>query len=86
MAAILTLDSLAELLTQAPTLETVPVSDPDATFVLDSLGLTWLVHLLDEKHHMTVDLADPRLLEPTSLRRLLEHVNGAAMREGTPGV
>ncbi|GAB1690769.1 hypothetical protein [Krasilnikovia sp. M28-CT-15] len=82
MNSPLTLRALAELLAEAPVLDTVPASDPDQPFVLDSLGLTWLVHLLEDKHGITVDLDDSQLREPTTLRRLLGHVNVTADREG----
>ncbi|MFI9170780.1 acyl carrier protein [Streptomyces lincolnensis] len=46
----------------------------DAELVLDSLGLVWLLHVLEERHGLIVEPSDEDIAGLTSLRRLTAYL------------
>ncbi|MER6140597.1 acyl carrier protein [Streptomyces sparsogenes] len=48
--------------------------DEDAELVLDSLGLVWLLHLVEERHGLVVEPTDGDIADLTSLRRLTAYL------------
>ncbi len=49
---------------------------------LDSLALTWLVHVLDERYGVHVDLDDPRLAQFDSIAGIVRTVDAIAAAPG----
>ncbi|MFE7273472.1 acyl carrier protein [Streptomyces sp. NPDC057623] len=49
----------------------------DAELVLDSLGLVWLLHVLEERHGLVVEPSDEDIAGLTSLRRLTDYLRAA---------
>ncbi|WLW53544.1 acyl carrier protein [Streptomyces sp. YU58] len=57
--------------------------DEDAELVLDSLGLVWLLHVLEERHGLVVEPSDEDIAGLTSLRRLTAYLRG--VQDGVQG-
>ncbi|WP_338898924.1 acyl carrier protein [Streptomyces sp. TG1A-60] len=49
----------------------------DAELVLDSLGLVWLLHVVEERYGLVVEPGDEDIARLTSLRRLTEFLSAA---------
>ena len=84
MAAV-TYDVLVALLATNPNLEAAARLGPDEEFVLDSLALTWLVHLVEEEYGVLLDPADPRLRDTTTLRTILACATGVGAAAANRG-
>lgn len=65
---------LHELLSGPEVLGT-PV-EPDEPFVLESLALTWLVHLLEERFGLDADPDDSRMSGTTNEAAMWEYLSG----------
>ncbi|WP_234379605.1 acyl carrier protein [Streptomyces caniscabiei] len=92
--AVLTTGLVRELLSDRKIFPGVPDDlDEDAELVLDSLGLVWLLHVVEERYGLVVELDDEDIAGLTSLRRLTEFLGTAGTSEvaatadaaGTPG-
>ncbi|MET8980056.1 phosphopantetheine-binding protein [Streptomyces sp. NPDC004539] len=57
----------------------------DAELVLDSLGLVWLLHVVEERYGLTVEPSDEEIFELTSLRRLTAYLNAASAKPAEEG-
>ncbi|MFF7390239.1 acyl carrier protein [Streptomyces scabiei] len=80
--AVLTTGLVRELLSDRKIFPGVPDDlDEDAELVLDSLGLVWLLHVVEERYGLVVEPADEDIAGLTSLRRLTEFLGAA----GNPG-
>jgi acyl carrier protein len=74
----LTTDTVRELLSDRKIFPGVPDDlGEDAELVLDSLGLVWLLHTLEERHGLVVEPTDEDIAGLTSLRRLTEFLRAA---------
>ena len=81
----LTTDTVRELLADRKIFPGVPEDlDEDAELVLDSLGLVWLLHVVEERYGLVVEPGDDDILQLTSLRRLTEFLR-AAPRDAAEG-
>ncbi|MGW0943141.1 acyl carrier protein [Streptomyces sp. NPDC002623] len=49
----------------------------DAELVLDSLGLVWLLHVVEERYGLVVEPSDEDIAGLTSLRRLTDYLSAA---------
>lgn len=79
--AVLTTGLVRELLADRKIFPGVPDDlGEDAELILDSLGLVWLLHVVEERYGLVVDLDDEDIADLTSLRRLTEFLGAA----GTP--
>ncbi|MEE1834442.1 hypothetical protein [Streptomyces sp. SP17KL33] len=79
--AVLTTGLVRELLSDRKIFPGVPDDlDEDAELVLDSLGLVWLLHVVEERYGLIVEPRDEDIAGLTSLRRLTEFLGAA----GTP--
>ncbi|WP_433616663.1 phosphopantetheine-binding protein [Dactylosporangium sp. CA-139114] len=83
MPPSITAADLAELLAQVIP-DSPRITDPDTPFVLDSLMLTWLLHLLEERHGVALAGDEPQLDDELTLNELAELINGAARAETAP--
>lgn len=80
--AVLTIGLVRELLSDRKIFPGVPDDlDEDAELVLDSLGLVWLLHVVEERYGLVVEPDDEDIAGLTSLRRLTDFLGTA----GTPG-
>lgn len=59
--------------------------DDDTELALDSLGLLWLLHQVQERYGLAVDPADADLDDLTSIRRITAYLNEAGARAGLVG-
>jgi acyl carrier protein len=59
--------------------------DDDAELALDSLGLVWLLHQVQERYGLAVEPSDSDIDELISIRRITAYLNEAARREGLVG-
>lgn len=50
----------------------------DTELALDSLGLVWLLHQVQERYGLTAEPSDAEIDELTSVRRIADYLNGAA--------
>ncbi|MDX3510216.1 acyl carrier protein [Streptomyces caniscabiei] len=91
---VLTTGLVRELLSDRKIFPGVPDDlDEDAELVLDSLGLVWLLHVVEERYGLVVEPDDEDIAGLTSLRRLTEFLGtagtpeaaGTADAAGTPG-
>ncbi|MDT0569274.1 acyl carrier protein [Streptomyces sp. DSM 3412] len=79
---VLTTGLVRELLSDRKIFPGVPDDlDEDAELVLDSLGLVWLLHVVEERYGVVVEPGDEDIAGLTSLRRLTEFLGAA----GAPG-
>lgn len=73
-----TTDSVRELLSDRNVFPGLPDDlDEDAELVLDSLGLVWLLHVVEERHGLVVEPSDEDIAGLTSLRRLTQYLSAA---------
>ncbi|MDG5802858.1 acyl carrier protein [Streptomyces ossamyceticus] len=76
--AALTIDTVRTLLADRKIFPGVPEDlDEDAELVLDSLGLVWLLHVVEERYGLVVEPGDDDISQLTSLRRLTEFLRTA---------
>ncbi|MDX3242138.1 acyl carrier protein [Streptomyces sp. ME18-1-4] len=76
--SIFTTDSVRELLSDRNVFPGLPDDlDEDAELVLDSLGLVWLLHVVEERHGLVVEPSDEDIAGLTSLRRLTQYLSAA---------
>ncbi|MCD7440452.1 acyl carrier protein [Streptomyces lincolnensis] len=74
---LITTDTVRALLSDRKVFPGVPEDlDEDAELVLDSLGLVWLLHVLEERHGLIVEPSDEDIAGLTSLRRLTAYLRG----------
>lgn len=67
----ITTDSVRELLSDRKVFPGLPDDlDEEAELVLDSLGLVWLLHVVEERYGLIVEPTDEDIAGLTSLRRL----------------
>ncbi|MEH0420383.1 acyl carrier protein [Streptomyces sp. B21-083] len=77
----LTTDSVRELLADRKIFPGLPDDlGEDAELVLDSLGLVWLLHVVEERYCLVVEPTDEDIAGLTSLRRLTEYLRTEHMR------
>jgi acyl carrier protein len=77
-----TVDTVRELLSDRNVFPGLPDDlAEDAELVLDSLGLVWLLHVVEERHGLVVEPSDEEISGMTSLRRLTDYLR-AAERDG----
>lgn len=82
-SAVLTTGLVRELLSDRKIFPGVPDDlDEDAELVLDSLGLVWLLHVVEERYGLVVEPDDEDIAGLTSLRRLTEFLATAGTPEG----
>ena len=78
----ITTDSVRELLSDRKVFPGLPDDlDEDAELVLDSLGLVWLLHVVEERYGLIVEPSDDDIAGMTSLRRLTGYLR-TAQKEG----
>ncbi|WP_149822814.1 acyl carrier protein [Streptomyces tailanensis] len=76
--AVITTDTVRELLSDRKIFPGVPDDlGEDAELVLDSLGLVWLLHVVEERYGLVVEPSDDDIAQLTSLRRLTEFLSTA---------
>ncbi|MDX3227643.1 acyl carrier protein [Streptomyces sp. ME19-01-6] len=74
----ITTDTVRELLSDRRVFPGVPAElDEDTELVLDSLGLVWLLHVVEERYGLVVEPTDEDIVGLTSLRRLTEYLRAA---------
>lgn len=77
-----TTDSVRELLSDRNIFPGLPDDlGEDAELVLDSLGLVWLLHVLEERHGLVVEPSDEDIAGLTSLRRLTDYLRAVELGE-----
>ncbi|MBV1939428.1 acyl carrier protein [Streptomyces sp. BV286] len=75
----LTTDAVRELLADRKIFPGVPETlGEDTELVLDSLGLVWLLHVVEERYGLVVEPSDEDIAGLTSLRRLTAFLGAAA--------
>ncbi|MFF6784270.1 acyl carrier protein [Streptomyces sp. NPDC012510] len=75
---LITTDTVREMLSDRKVFPGVPDDlGDDAELVLDSLGLVWLLHVVEERYGLVVEPGDEDIARLTSLRRLTEFLSGA---------
>ncbi|WP_216587086.1 acyl carrier protein [Streptomyces brasiliscabiei] len=76
--AVITTDLVRELLADRKIFPGVPDDlAEDAELVLDSLGLVWLLHVVEERYGLVVEPGDEDIAGLTSLRRLTAFLGAA---------
>ncbi|MFI9580565.1 acyl carrier protein [Streptomyces sp. NPDC052236] len=81
----ITTDTVRDLLSDRKIFPGVPADlGEDSELILDSLGLVWLLHVVEERHGLIVEPTDADIAELTSLRRLTTYLR-AAQTEGAEG-
>ncbi|WP_328768904.1 acyl carrier protein [Streptomyces sp. NBC_00286] len=74
----ITTDTVRELLSDRKIFPGLPDDlGEDAELVLDSLGLVWLLHVVEERYGLVVEPTDEDIAGLTSLRRLTEFLRAA---------
>ncbi|MGW0828182.1 acyl carrier protein [Streptomyces sp. NPDC002845] len=74
----ITTDSVRELLSDRKVFPGLPDDlGEDAELVLDSLGLVWLLHVVEERYGLIVEPSDEDIAGMTSLGRLTEYLRSA---------
>ncbi|MEV0639486.1 acyl carrier protein [Streptomyces sp. NPDC050619] len=74
----LTTDTVRELLADRKVFPGLPDDlGEDAELVLDSLGLVWLLHVVEERYGLVVEPTDEDIAGLTSLRRLTGFLRAA---------
>ncbi|MFE7841145.1 acyl carrier protein [Streptomyces sp. NPDC057474] len=77
-ASAITTDTVRKLLSDRKIFPGVPDDlGDDAELVLDSLGLVWLLHVVEERYGLVVEPGDEDIANLTSLRRLTEFLSAA---------
>ncbi|KFG05038.1 MULTISPECIES: hypothetical protein [Streptomyces] len=81
--AVITLGTVRELLSDRKIFPGVPDDlGDDSELVLDSLGLVWLLHVVEERYGLVVEPGDDDIANLTSLRRLTEFLSASATDGG----
>ncbi|WP_238431295.1 hypothetical protein [Streptomyces cavernae] len=84
--AFITTDTVRELLSDRKIFPGVPADlGEDTELVLDSLGLVWLLHVVEERYGLVVEPGDEDIAQLTSLRRLTESLHAAARTDQADG-
>lgn len=74
----ITADTVRELLSDRKVFPGLPDDlGEDAELVLDSLGLVWLLHVVEERYGLVVEPSDEDIAGMTSLRRLTAYLRAA---------
>ena len=74
----ITTDTVRELLSDRKIFPGLPDDlGEDAELVLDSLGLVWLLHVVEERYGLVVEPTDEDIAGLTSLRRLTAFLRAA---------
>lgn len=74
----ITTDTVRELLSDRKIFPGLPDDlGEDAELVLDSLGLVWLLHVVEERYGLVVEPTDEDIAGLTSLRRLTGFLSAA---------
>ncbi|MDX2543122.1 acyl carrier protein [Streptomyces sp. WI04-05B] len=82
----LTTDSVRELLSDRKVFPGLPDDlGEDAELVLDSLGLVWLLHVVEERYSLVVEPTDEDIAGLTSLRRLTDYLRAEHLRTARKG-
>jgi acyl carrier protein len=82
----ITTDTVRELLSDRKIFPGLPDDlGEDAELVLDSLGLVWLLHVVEERYGLVVEPTDEDIAGLTSLRRLTEFLRAAQMDRAEGG-
>ncbi|MFC4499352.1 MULTISPECIES: acyl carrier protein [Streptomyces] len=75
-----TTDTVRELLADRNIFPGLPDDlEEDAELVLDSLGLVWLLHVLEERYGLVVEPSDEDIAGLTSLRRLTDYLRAVGL-------
>lgn len=82
---MITDDGLRAMLVKSPDSGVPPTIGLDEEFVLDSLGLTWLMHEVSERHGLDPDLEEPRLSQVTTISRMAGYLRGLDEGAGRDG-
>jgi len=83
--SVFTVDTVRELLSDRNVFPGLPDDlAEDAELVLDSLGLVWLLHVVEERYGLVAEPSDEDIAGMTSLRRLTDYLR-AAERDGAAG-
>ncbi|WP_405818863.1 acyl carrier protein [Streptomyces sp. NBC_01390] len=78
-------DSVRELLSDRKVFPGLPDDlGADAELVLDSLGLVWLLHVVEERYGLVVEPTDDDIAGLTTLRRLTEYLRAEHLRTEYP--
>ncbi|MGR4852735.1 acyl carrier protein [Streptomyces sp. LARHCF252] len=76
--APITTDTVRQLLSDRKVFPGLPDDlAEDAELVLDSLGLVWLLHVVEERYGLVVEPTDEDIAGLTSLRRLTGYLRAA---------
>ncbi|WP_327312910.1 acyl carrier protein [Streptomyces sp. NBC_01235] len=76
--SIFTTDTVRELLSDRNVFPGLPDDlGEDDELVLDSLGLVWLLHVVEERYGLVVEPSDEDIAGLTSLRRLTQYLGAA---------
>ncbi len=79
LMSLLTTETIRDLLSDPKIFPGLPTDlDEDAELVLDSLGLIWLLHEMEERYALIVEPTDADIAGLTSLRRITDYLNTAA--------
>ncbi|MFC8665419.1 acyl carrier protein [Streptomyces sp. NPDC057199] len=74
----LTTDTVRELLADRKIFPGVPAElGEDTELILDSLGLVWLLHVVEERFGLVVEPTYEDIADFTSLRRLTDYLRAA---------
>ncbi|MDX2698136.1 acyl carrier protein [Streptomyces ipomoeae] len=77
-SSVITTDTVRELLSDRKIFPGVPDDlTEDDELILDSLGLVWLLHVVEERYGLVVEPGDEDIDRLTSLRRLTEFLSAA---------
>jgi acyl carrier protein len=84
--SVITTDTVRELLSDRKIFPGLPDDlGEDAELVLDSLGLVWLLHVVEDRYGLVVEPTDEDIAGLTSLRRLTEFLCAAQMDRAEGG-
>ena len=75
----ITPDSVRELLSDSRIFPGLPAElRDDVELALDSLGLVWLLHEVEQRYGLLVDPTDEDVAGLTSVRRIVDYLRGAS--------
>ncbi|BBC37427.1 hypothetical protein SGFS_087210 [Streptomyces graminofaciens] len=84
--SVITTDTVRDLLSDRKIFPGVPEDlGEDAELVLDSLGLVWLLHVVEERYGLVVEPGDEDIDRLTSLRSLTEFLRAAQAADQAEG-
>jgi acyl carrier protein len=85
-SSVITSETVRELLSDRKIFPGVPDDlGDDAELVLDSLGLVWLLHVVEERYGLVLEPGDEDIAGLTSLRRLTEFLSAAGASGAADG-